>query len=120
MDTIQLNLGDCITGMRSLPDGVADDCFTDPPYGIGYRPGHRKKNPLAQVVNDNLKPREFQELMDAAFTELRRVLKPDSVIHVCGGWSVLSLFVASNRSLRHTRQFGKFTLREAPAFSHCL
>lgn len=84
---ILYHLGDCIEGMRKYPNQSFDYCFTDPPYNIGYEPGRRKKNPLGPVRNDNLPEEEFHELMDTAFSEVKRLLKPGAALHVCGGWS---------------------------------
>jgi DNA modification methylase len=73
--------------MRLLPDRSFDYCFTDPPYNVNYQSGHRKKNLLPGVRNDHLPVSQYQELMDAAFGQLQRLLKPGAVLHVCGGWS---------------------------------
>jgi site-specific DNA-methyltransferase (adenine-specific) len=85
--TITLNLGDCVQGMKAMPDNSFDYCFTDPPYNVNYRSNHRKKKLLGTVLNDHLPPDQFQDLMHDAFGQVKRLLKPGAVLHVCGGWS---------------------------------
>lgn len=88
---IALLLGDSIEGMKQLPDQTFDYCFTDPPYNVAYKSRWRKANPLGPIANDNLPPRQFQEFLDAAFRELKRLLRPGAALHVCGGWSTADL-----------------------------
>lgn len=75
---------DCIEGMSRLPDESIDYVFTDPPYGIDFRP-HFKE--WAPIPNDGLEPEEFEAFMDRAAAEMARVLKKDSALHLCAGWS---------------------------------
>lgn len=82
---VDLQLGDCLAGLRKLPSGSAHYCFTDPPYGIRYRSTapHR----YGPVLNDNLPVEQFRVWLDAVFGEISRVLGPDAALHVCAGWS---------------------------------
>ena len=83
---MDLRQGDCLAGLRELPDGSAHYCFTDPPYGIRYRSTapHR----YGPVLNDNLPRGQFQEWLDEVFGQVHRVLRPDAALHVCAGWSM--------------------------------
>jgi len=80
-----LRLGDCLEGLRTLPDGSVDYCFADPPYGIRYRSA--KPYRYGPVLNDNLPSARLREFLDNVFAEVHRVLRPDSALHVCSGWS---------------------------------
>ena len=46
MSDVVLHLGDCLSFMRTLPDGAVDAVVTDPPYGIyacGGKWGHKEQ-----------------------------------------------------------------------------
>lgn len=44
--------GDCLTELRSLPDGCVDAVIVDPPYGISYQSKQRRE-PMGKLVNDD-------------------------------------------------------------------
>jgi adenine-specific DNA-methyltransferase len=58
--------GDCLDAGRDLPDGFADSCVTDPPYGMAYQGKNNKRAPIA---NDK---RPFIWWLNDAY----RLLKP--------------------------------------------
>ena len=62
MERDMLHLGDCMEGLRSLPDGSVDAVITDPPYGI-------------TCCKWDVRPD-----LPALFSELWRVLKPNGAI----------------------------------------
>jgi site-specific DNA-methyltransferase (adenine-specific) len=80
--------GDCIDVMAHLPAASIDFVLTDPPYLVRYhdRSGRR-------VINDDndtwLKP---------AFTQIHRVLKPDSLCVSFYGWNKTDVFMAAWRA----------------------
>ncbi len=91
---------DCITYLKSLPDGLFDCCITDPPYNIsGYdnkkEIGWYKSNPLWKVNKSfnkiNEKWDKFSNTSYFDFTyewlnEIRRVLKPNANIIIFGSY----------------------------------
>jgi len=69
-----LLVGDCLDGLRSLPDGCVQTCVTSPPY---Y--GLRDYGNAAQIGKEPT-PREFVEALVAVFAEVRRVLSDDGTL----------------------------------------
>jgi len=63
-----LRLGDCVEGMRSLPDESVDLVVTSPPYNLGIGYGKYK---------DTLSPQAYLTWSLAWAGEVKRVLKPD-------------------------------------------
>jgi len=91
--------GDCLEIMRGFPDGSIDMIFTDPPYGHNNNNGDLIHNwekalgrlhdcvsgphPVARpIANDGA---EANELVQAFFSEARRLLKPGCCCCCCGG-----------------------------------
>jgi DNA modification methylase len=62
MNTHRIILGDCITGMKTLPDGCVQTCITSPPY-FGLR----------SYLPDGVKLREdlTSEQVEYVLTELK-------------------------------------------------
>jgi len=69
-----LIVGDCLDGLRSLPDGCVQTCVTSPPY---Y--GLRDYGNAAQIGQE-ASPREFADALVAVFAEVRRVLRDDGTL----------------------------------------
>ena len=63
-----LHIGDCVEGLRRLPDGVVDLAFADPPFNIGYR---------YDVYDDRLDAEKYLDWTRTWAREVCRVLKPD-------------------------------------------
>ncbi|MGC1272383.1 MAG: site-specific DNA-methyltransferase, partial [Planctomycetaceae bacterium] len=63
-----LHHGDCIAGMKSLPDGCIDLAFADPPYNIGYE---------YDAYDDRKSCDEYLDWCRAWTNEICRVLKPN-------------------------------------------
>jgi len=66
-----LLVGDCLDGLRSLPDGCVQTCVTSPPYF-----GLRDYGNAAQIGQEH-SPLEFVDALVAVFAEVRRVLADD-------------------------------------------
>ncbi|WP_435018156.1 DNA-methyltransferase [Tundrisphaera sp. TA3] len=62
-----LHIGDCVEGLRGLPDGSVDLAFADPPFNIGYR---------YDVYEDRLEADKYLDWTRAWTREVHRVLKP--------------------------------------------
>ncbi len=69
-----LLVGDCLDGLRALPDGCVQACVTSPPY---Y--GLRDYGNAAQIGQES-SPRAFVDALVAVFAEVRRVLRPDGTL----------------------------------------
>lgn len=48
MSDVVLHLGDCLSFMRTLPDGAVDAVITDPPYGVRYSPSQNSAKAWGQ------------------------------------------------------------------------
>ncbi len=91
-----LHQGDCIEGMKGLPEGCIDLAFADPPYNIGYQ---------YDFYNDN---RGYQEYLDWSrqwMREVYRVLKPAGTF-----WLAIGDEYAAELKLIAQRELG-FSLR---------
>lgn len=76
--------GDCVKFLRQLPDACADMILTDPPYLVRY-----KDRTGRSVVND-----DNTRWMFPAFSEMFRVLKPNSYCVSYYGWSKADRFLS--------------------------
>jgi adenine-specific DNA-methyltransferase len=74
--------GDCTRVLQQLPDSLVDLIVTDPPYGVRYQ--DRKGRTIA---NDDDPSRVL-----GAFSDLYRVLKPDSLCVSFYGWTQVDAF----------------------------
>jgi site-specific DNA-methyltransferase (adenine-specific) len=68
MTRFELHHGDCLEGMRSLPDESVDVVVTSPPYNLGVTYSKYK---------DNSTREEYLDWSHRWAEEVRRVLKPD-------------------------------------------
>jgi site-specific DNA-methyltransferase (adenine-specific) len=84
----QILHGDCTRVLRELPDAFVDLIVTDPPYGVRYQDRFGRT-----VANDDDPSRIL-----GAFTDLYRVLKPDSLCISFYGWGLVDDFFRAWRS----------------------
>lgn len=80
--------GDCTRVLKQLPDSYVDFIVTDPPYGVHYR------DRLGRTVANDDDPTRIL----GAFTDLYRVLKPDSVCICFYGWGLVDEFFRAWRT----------------------
>jgi DNA modification methylase len=66
--------GDCIKGMKTLPDGCIHTCITSPPYWGLRDYGHDDQ------LGAEKTPDEFVDNMVKVFREVRRVLRDDGTV----------------------------------------
>ena len=78
--------GNCIEGMKSMPEGCVHTCVTSPPYF-----GLRNYNGGTDEIGCESSPEEFVEKMVEVFREVRRVLRDDGTV-----WLNLGDSYASN------------------------
>lgn len=74
--------GDCTGVLQRLPDEHVDLIVTDPPYGVHYQDSQGRT-----VANDD----DLSPIL-GAFTDLYRVLKPDSLCISFYGWGQVDAF----------------------------
>ncbi len=74
--------GDCTGVLKTVPDESADFILTDPPYFVGYK--DRNGRTIANDTNP--------ESILGAFSDLYRILKPDSVCVSFYGWNSVDSF----------------------------
>ena len=83
--------GDCIEGMRSLPDKSVDLVFADPPYNLQLKQElHRPNNSKVNGVDDDWDKFDsfatYDKFTREWLTEARRVLKDDGALWVIGSY----------------------------------
>jgi DNA modification methylase len=82
-----------IDAVEKLMDGQkADMLFTDPPYGIDFKP---QRGTHDKILNDALDGAEFDQFLDDVFGCAFTALKPDTYAFIWTGWSKLGAFEAS-------------------------
>lgn len=77
---------------RLMDGGKADMVFTDPPYGIDFKP---PRGTHGKILNDALEGRDFDDFLDAVFSCLVAAMKPDTYAFVWTGWSKIGAFEKS-------------------------
>jgi len=80
--------GDCVDVMRRIPSNSIDFVLTDPPYITRYHARDGKS-----VIND-----DNDRWLQPAFTQVYRVLKPDSFCVSFYGWNKADLFLSAWRN----------------------
>ena len=83
-------IGDCLDGMKQLPDKCVDLIVADPPYGIDYKSNHdnyknRKRKLDRSIIGD--KKIELEWLSEA-----NRILKKDAFLFLFTRWDVIHLW----------------------------
>ncbi|MEI9989629.1 MAG: site-specific DNA-methyltransferase [Rhizomicrobium sp.] len=83
--------GDCVQGMRTLPDGVADLVFADPPYNLQLknelrRPDQSKVDAVDDAWDQFGSFAEYDRFTREWLTEARRVLKDTGTLWVIGSY----------------------------------
>jgi DNA modification methylase len=74
--------GDCTQLLKSVPDNSVDFILTDPPYFVRY------KDRSGRTIANDTNP----ETVLGAFTDLHRILKPDSFCISFYGWNRVDSF----------------------------
>jgi modification methylase len=83
--------GDCVQGMRTLPDGVADLVFADPPYNLQLRQELRRPDQSkVDAVDDEWDQfgsfADYDKFTREWLTEARRVMKDTGTLWVIGSY----------------------------------
>jgi len=84
-------LGDCVQVMRSMPEECVDMVFLDPPYFLQLPPKRLIRwevRTLVEGVNEDWDKfsyfQEYDDFIQAALKEIRRVMKPKATIWAIG------------------------------------
>ena len=82
-----------VDAVDKLMDGQkADVLFTDPPYGINFKP---QRGTHDIILNDNLDGAEFDDFLDGVFGAALATMKPDTYAFIWTGWSKIGAFERS-------------------------
>ncbi|MBX6316058.1 MAG: site-specific DNA-methyltransferase [Isosphaeraceae bacterium] len=90
----QLHLGDCIEGLRAVPEGAVDLAFADPPFNIGYE---------YDVYDDRRAAEHYLDWTRRWGAEVVRVLKPDGTF-----WLAIGDEFAAELKLIFHRELGLY------------
>ncbi len=92
-----IQLGDCIEGMNSLPEGSVDLAFADPPFNIGYD---------YDVYQDSLESDRYVAWSRDWIGAVHRVLKPNGTFWLAiGDEFAAELKIASQQAGFHCRSW---------------
>lgn len=89
-DKYQLYLGDCLNFMRTMKPGSVDAVITDPPYGIGYKSGHKISIDGNPRRNGNSFGKD--EINLDWIPLVYNLQKQDSLLYCFTRWDVLSIW----------------------------
>jgi modification methylase len=83
--------GDCVQGMRTLPDGIADLVFADPPYNLQLkqelrRPDQSKVDAVDDEWDQFSSFGDYDKFTREWLTEARRVMKDTGTLWVIGSY----------------------------------
>lgn len=94
-----LTLGDCIEGMKKLPDNSIDLVITDPPYGLEAIEGQRSKGGRLKAYmnalsdSDNMSAEDSLKVLQDAIKEFGRICKPSAHVYIFFPFSLNMQFV---------------------------
>lgn len=83
---------DTLLALKSLPDGIADLIFVDPPYNI--------PKSFKELKFSNTSQAAYLEYLDEWFPELIKKAKPTATVYICGDWK--STYALHEIMDRHT------------------
>ena len=92
MQLDRIHQGDCIKGMKKLPDGGIDLVFADPPFNIGYD---------YDVYQDKKESDAYLDWSRDWMSQVIRVLKPDGTF-----WLAIGDEYAAELKVMATRELG--------------
>lgn len=75
MNTHRIIVGDCIHGMKTLPDGCINTCITSPPYF-----GLRDYGSDGSEIGREKTVEEYVQRMVSVFGEVKRILRKDGTL----------------------------------------
>lgn len=69
---------DIFDALKILPDSFVDLMFIDPPYNLSKR--------FNKSVFKEMGHQEYEAWLDSWLKEMKRLLKPDASLYICGDW----------------------------------
>ena len=100
MNTHHIIIGDCITGMKTLPDGCVHTVITSPPY---Y--GLRDYDGGDSEIGGEETPEQYVQKMVEVFREARRILRDDGTLWLNLGDS----YATTSGGMEQLRKMGEDT-----------
>jgi DNA modification methylase len=100
---------DTITAL--VGGGPVEMVFTDPPYGVDYKPATASRRKPRQrswqrrqpLANDDLSEEEHRRFLACALENAARVLAPGRAVYVCGGYSTTTTYDAALEAAAFTK-----------------
>lgn len=96
-----IHLGDCVQGMRRMPDGAVDLIVTDPPFAINFKAKRSNYNRTSGRVMEGYNEISATDYYDFSFQwmqEAFRVLNSAGSCFVFSGWNNLKdILVAADK-----------------------
>ena len=80
--------GDCLEGMRLIPDNSVDLILSDPPFGMKFQSGYRRVKHEEIQNDDNL------DWLDDHLKDIKRVSKPDTHAYIFCSMHNIDVFVS--------------------------
>lgn len=80
--------GDCLEGMKMIPDNSIDLVVTDPPFGMSFISNYRKTHYKAIKNDNNL------EWLDDFLNQIKRVIKPEGHVYIFCSMHNIDIFVS--------------------------
>jgi DNA modification methylase len=99
-DKYKIICADCITGMKTLPDGCIHTCITSPPY---Y--GLRDYDGGDAEIGGEETPEQYVQKMVEVFREVRRILRDDGTLWLNLGDS----YATTSGGMEQLRKMGEDT-----------
>jgi len=127
-----ISLGDCIEGMKVLPEAVVDLVVTDPPFAIDFKAKKTNYNRTQARVMPGYREilaGDYLAFTVAWMTEVRRLMKDSASLFVFSGWNNLKDILIAGDDLGFTTvnhviwkyQFGVVCKRKfVTSHYHCL
>jgi DNA modification methylase len=84
--------GDCRDALKAIESESADFVLTDPPYFVNYR------DRTGRTIQNDAAPNDVLD----AFTDVYRILKPNSLCVCFYGWQAIDVFMAAWKSAGFT------------------
>lgn len=85
MEFNEIYCGDCLELIKQVPDHSIDTVITDPPYGIDFQSGMRKRK-LDKIANDKVPFIEFIQ-------HIPRVIKKTGAVYIFTRWDVQQVVI---------------------------
>ena len=90
MEINKIYNGDCIDGMKHMPDESIDLIVTDPPYLINYKTSYRKDK--AHKFSSYIENDDNPDIISQYIKECHRIMKPDTAMYMFCSFDKVEFF----------------------------